>query len=244
MWEKIIGLILLVVIIVIAASYEGKESFEEPLLTFRFDDCYESQLKAYEVLKENDLTATFYCITNSLGKEDYMTWEQAEKLYAEGFDIGSHGKTHKNLLMLTIAEQKEEITGSRKNLSMHKIKVTSFAYPYGIYNPLYMKEVEGAYMCASTYPILKGSFNYKNTDRLKLNCMRNFRNATDFEDSLNEAINKSAWMVACFHRIGDGEGRYYTKEEDFKEIVRVAKEYQDKGLIRIVNFNEACSLLG
>lgn len=243
MWGKIIGIIILVIVVVIAVNYEGKQAFEKPLLSFRFDDCYSSQLTAHKILKEHNLTATFYCITDRLDEEGYMKWSDAKHLYDHGFEIGSHTRSHMNFLMLTLVEQREEIVGSRNNFLRQGIKATTFAYPYGIFNPFYMKEVKAGYRCACIYPLFKGAFNYKNTNNLMLDCLRSIKTAEQFEDNLNKAINKSAWMVVCFHRIGDEEGKYYVKEEDFREIVKVAKEYQDKGLIDVVTISQACSEL-
>ena len=55
---------------------------------------------------------------------------------AQGNDIGSHTITHPdNLTILTTAQLKQEICGSRQDLISHGIPdPQSFAYPDGIYN--------------------------------------------------------------------------------------------------------------
>ena len=77
----LIILLLLVVVIITPRSVR----FEQPMLTIRFDDCYSSQLKAVEILKENGLTATFFCITDLVGTKDYMEWSDVIALDENGF---------------------------------------------------------------------------------------------------------------------------------------------------------------
>jgi len=220
----------------------GGAGFEHAMLSFRFDDCYESQLKAYNVLEENNMTATFYCITSMIGKQGYMNWDDLERIRSDGFEIGSHSKTHTNLLFLAPRRAMEEVGGSKALLESHGVSVKSFAYPYGIINPFLLGVVRRHYECASTYPLFRGSLNYKTTRRYALGC-ETIRSSEEFRNALERAVKRKAWLVACFHRVGEGEGRFYVKEDELVRMVRVAEEYADKGLIRVVSLREGCSLL-
>src|SRR3989344_3024981 len=44
----------------------------------------------FPILKKYGIHATFYVITDFLGKQEYMSWEQVDRLYREGHEIGSH----------------------------------------------------------------------------------------------------------------------------------------------------------
>ena len=63
------------------------------------------------------------------------TWESIRRAAAEGFDLGAHSATHRNLTRLTAAELDAEISGSRNTLEERTgVRAESFAYPYGLWN--------------------------------------------------------------------------------------------------------------
>ena len=138
MIKKIIVMVILIILLLffISTRQENVKEFEEPRLTFRFDDCYESQMEAYEILKQNNLTATFFCITDIIDDYDYMSWDQVVNLDKHGFEIGSHTKTHQNLLSMYKGELIDELVESKEAIEKHNISVKSLAYPYGIPNIL------------------------------------------------------------------------------------------------------------
>jgi peptidoglycan/xylan/chitin deacetylase (PgdA/CDA1 family) len=54
---------------------------------------------------------------------------------AAGQGIGSHTKTHPRLTQLSIADAREEITGSKKSLEdRFGLAIDHFCYPYGDWN--------------------------------------------------------------------------------------------------------------
>ena len=70
----------------------------------------------------------------SLRSEDLPLGEAglAELAKGELVDIGAHGLTHSRLADLTAAEQRHEVSESRRRLeSLLAAPITSFAYPYG-----------------------------------------------------------------------------------------------------------------
>ncbi len=66
-------------------------------------------------------------------REDFMTWDQARALAAEGFEIGAHTRTHPVLTRLeTSAELDTELAGSRARLQAELGQpVIALAYPVG-----------------------------------------------------------------------------------------------------------------
>ena len=235
-------IIAIIIIFLILWIFFPKKEFEQALLTFRFDDGYSSQLNASEILKKNNLTATFFCISDSVGENTYMDWDELKNLQENGFEIGSHTKTHKPMIFLSKKRHEQEIVESKQEFEKNNITTKVFAYPYGITNPFFANQVKENYDCASNYPFLLGVFNYANTDKYSLNC-KEFKTAESFRESLDKAVEKKAWLVACFHRVGDEDGRYYVSEEEFEKMVLIAKEYQDKELIKVVDMSEGCSKL-
>jgi peptidoglycan/xylan/chitin deacetylase (PgdA/CDA1 family) len=61
-----------------------------------------------------------------------LTWRQVTDLAARGFEIGSHGWSHKNLARYPLEEARREILRSRDALTQRLgIPPRSFAYPHG-----------------------------------------------------------------------------------------------------------------
>ena len=117
----------------------------EKSLIITFDDGYECiQRHALPVLTAYGFTAVVYIITDYTGRTN--TWEavgwqqkhqhldtrQIKEIHHLGFEIGSHGKTHRFLAALSDGEILEEATQSRKYLEdLTGDEIISFCYPYG-----------------------------------------------------------------------------------------------------------------
>lgn len=125
-----------------------------------FDDGYENNMIAYEILKElNDDSfqskATFFIIGSKIDAEGFLSEEQIKEISESGIiSIQSHTMTHPHFNDSVIAhrinytvqlgdikKRLEEITGK---------KVTTLAYPYGAYNENVIEEVKKYYDYAVT----------------------------------------------------------------------------------------------
>ncbi len=121
----------------LVANAKTKKALPKKSIIITFDDGWETQYKnAFPLLKEFGFTATFFLITNEIGHDKTMTWEQAKELAKANMTIGSHTKSHPYLNRLhDVARQEDEIVGSKKIIEEHLgIPITVFAYPYGAYN--------------------------------------------------------------------------------------------------------------
>jgi peptidoglycan/xylan/chitin deacetylase (PgdA/CDA1 family) len=64
-----------------------------------------------------------------------LTADQIRQWAAEGIEFGAHSRTHPDLRTLTGSRLAEEIAGRRQDLErILGSPVSSFAYPYGLYN--------------------------------------------------------------------------------------------------------------
>lgn len=241
--STIILLALIAMTTMIAVNSGSDEGFDRAMLSFRFDDGYASQIRAYNILKERNMTAVFFCIAGSIGTQDYMGWDQLAEIQADGFEIGSHSMTHRNMLLLSPKESTDELIKSKEAFEAKGIKADSFAYPYGIGNPFIKKSLRENYACAAGYPAFSGVFNRRDADRYSLSCKTDVRSVEDFEANLKKAIKEKTWMVACFHRIDDSGGKYSVSEQELRKMADVAKDYADRGLIKVAGFSEACGSL-
>lgn len=68
----------------------------------------------------------------SLGRDLFMTWDQVRALAERGMAIGSHAHDHRNLGRLDEADQRRELTESKRILE-HELgrEVRALAYPFG-----------------------------------------------------------------------------------------------------------------
>jgi len=127
--------------------HEGKGLPRKPVL-LTFDDGYADLVEyALPVLRRYGFGAAVYIVTGQVGGTNawdeahgsgtfrLMTAEQIRYWATQGIEFGAHGRTHADLRTLTSDKLKEEILGSKSDLSsLLGSRVVSFTYPYGFYN--------------------------------------------------------------------------------------------------------------
>lgn len=119
------------------------------LVVLTFDDGAESLLAgAVPVLAEHGFTATVFVVTDFVGKKvtwkkksnipdlPLMNWQQIAECRRAGIEIGSHTRTHPNLLELGEAQRLDELQVSKAEIEQRLGQAqTTFCYPYGDYDP-------------------------------------------------------------------------------------------------------------
>ena len=116
------------------AINKGAQLPPKPVI-LTFDDGSETTYStALPILQRYDFTGVSYVVLNYIGIPRYMTVEQIRGLYAAGWEIGSHGLSHVDLTS-SPRKQEAEVSESRKRLEKWLgVPVTSFAYPFGVYD--------------------------------------------------------------------------------------------------------------
>jgi len=106
-----------------------------------FDDDWKGQLThAVPILEKYGFNASFFvttgCLTyqnssfcNNAGGESAMTWDDIRTLSELGYDIQSHGVSHKDLTRVSAAVLEYEVAQSKKSLLEHGINSTIFGPP-------------------------------------------------------------------------------------------------------------------
>jgi len=121
----------------------GDELPEKPVM-LTFDDNDLSQYEnAVPVLKQYGFKGVYFIMTVTIGRPKYMSKAQIKELYDDGNVIGSHTWDHHNVKKyegedwVTQVEKPakvlEEITGK---------KIDNFAYPFGLWNPEALPELD------------------------------------------------------------------------------------------------------
>jgi peptidoglycan/xylan/chitin deacetylase (PgdA/CDA1 family) len=121
-------------------------------LVVTFDDGYASTLRALPILAELELPGTVFLVTDFVdsgeplswpGVEHWagpgtidelrpLTWEQAERLVEEGWEVGSHTASHALLPRVDDERLRAELTTSRSAIERRLGACRSVAYPYGL----------------------------------------------------------------------------------------------------------------
>jgi peptidoglycan/xylan/chitin deacetylase (PgdA/CDA1 family) len=115
------------------AYQTGQSTCAKPVM-LTFDDGYADNYTAlFPLLKQYRVPVLIFLITQRIGKEGYLTWEQVREMHQSGLvAFGSHTCTHRRLRSLSDEEIWQEITQSKKILEEQlNCPILSFCYPFG-----------------------------------------------------------------------------------------------------------------
>ncbi len=124
---------------------EYAKSFKSKKVAITFDDAYESVHKyALPILQKYNIPATVFVNPAYVGQQNtwdvnigwlkfkHMNWKQIIELDKVGWEIGSHGLSHRDLTRLDKSTLKKELALSKRLLERRLIKqVSSVSYPFG-----------------------------------------------------------------------------------------------------------------
>ena len=130
----------------VMAWKRGEKNIPPESIVITFDDGWEGVYEqAYPVLKEFGFPFTVYLYKKyvNIGGRS-MSWDQVREMMSHGCEIGSHSVSHESLKKKPKAGMSDadyqawvlaELKDSREFLEQNlKIKITSFAYPYGVFD--------------------------------------------------------------------------------------------------------------
>ncbi len=151
-----------------------KKKVLTPSIVITFDDGYKDIMKLRKFFKSKNIKPAIFLLAdtthanwNELGsKRQFLNKSEIHSLYRDGYEIGSHSKTHANLSTLYGKKLESEVIGSRKSLEKSfGIPIRYFAYPRGKYTDEVLKYVKKAgyklaltmddgFISANTHPLL------------------------------------------------------------------------------------------
>jgi peptidoglycan/xylan/chitin deacetylase (PgdA/CDA1 family) len=114
-------------------------------LALTFDDGFRSVYEnAWPILKALGIPATVFMLPAFAGQYDswdvnffgirfrHLDWRQLEALKASGWEIGSHGMSHRDLTRLCQADLAHELTAAKTLLNARlDAQIRYFSYPFG-----------------------------------------------------------------------------------------------------------------
>jgi peptidoglycan/xylan/chitin deacetylase (PgdA/CDA1 family) len=105
------------------------------IVSLTFDDGWANQRDAAAMLSAHGMRGTFYVNSNRVGTPGFLTWHELEALASVGHDIGGHGLDHVDLTTIGAQDAGRQIEAERSTLLERGFLASSFAYPYGAYEP-------------------------------------------------------------------------------------------------------------
>jgi peptidoglycan/xylan/chitin deacetylase (PgdA/CDA1 family) len=116
------------------AINQGAELPPKPILLTFDDGSDTTYTTAQPIMQRYGFTGVAYIVYYYVGFTHYMNADQIRSIHAAGWEIGSHGLSHKDLTVPPY-RQEDEIVESRRRLeSLLGVPVLSFAYPFGAYD--------------------------------------------------------------------------------------------------------------
>ncbi len=134
-----------------------------------FDDGYSSIMEfAAPILEEVGGVATVFAISDYVGRKnswdyfpehkqvDHMPWADLRQLSDRGWEIGSHGRSHRRLIGLGQDQVRDELLVSKREIEDQVgEEVTTFCPPFNAWNSDLLSQIEdaGYTKIAISYPL-------------------------------------------------------------------------------------------
>ncbi|HET8581462.1 MAG TPA: polysaccharide deacetylase family protein [Candidatus Paceibacterota bacterium] len=199
--------------------------FKTGAVTFRFDDGSVDQYdNAAPVLQVAGFTGTFYIVSHQVkdnGYSGYMSIAQVKDLYARGFEIGAHTRTHPFLSQESAAKQQDEIAGSRQDILGWNVgPVDSFAYPYGDYDATTTRIVENAGFTSAAATISGDVTPLSDHYQLQYEEVKQGVTLAQVQSWIDTAKKSHTWLILTFHQVSaTSSDSYASSPALFKQIV-------------------------
>ncbi len=192
--------------------YNGNRSCSQVALMFNVYENSQVVNGILDVLKENNVKATFFIGGIFASREN----QTIVRIYEEGHEIGNHGYLHKDHKKLSESQNYDEINSTHKLIkSLTGLEMNLFAPPSGSYSKTTLKVVE--------------SLNYKTIMWSK--------DTIDWRDSDIKTIVKRATE----NTISGDLILMHPKEHTLKALGQIIEKLKNKGL-NMVTVSKCCQL--
>lgn len=118
----------------VMSSLQGQGSLPAKPIVLTFDDGYRDFYNnAFPLLQAHNFKATLFVITQFVGGDVYVTWDELAQMKSSGLiTIGDHTLSHRSLPALDFSQTRDQVLSAKNILEEHLGgEVNVFAYPYG-----------------------------------------------------------------------------------------------------------------
>lgn len=215
----------------------------QPLVALCFDDVHQDVYDtAFPILRSRGIPATYYFITEFLSP----LWKaQLKEFEDHGWEIGSHGRTHRNLAELSDAEIAWELEESRTDLESAGLEVTGLAYPFGsgYDDPTVVRRAKQHYAYARSVrpgnnaPIVR---QYALTSMVvtKTTSIETMKSWVDL------AVDQRQWLIILLHNVDNSGTDYSISPAAFTELADYVKARAGAGDLDAVTVKEGLARSG
>ncbi len=247
--KKFLALLALAVCSIFFLGHVNAAGLDKAIVAVSVDDG-DSTLYSniYPIMAANGLPFTAYIVPNYVGTAGHVNWDQTFEMNWNGVEIGNHAD-HSDFTSMTAAKILNKINAA-KNAFLVKgfIRVTSFAYPFGVTSTKVTKSLAKAgYTHARGAWDENDKFNIPSTFNPWWIESVSFRNPRKFEDVkifIDEAIAEKKMLGLVLHVVSPGaSGTYELPSEELEKTAAYLKQLQDSGLLDVATVTQAVSKL-
>lgn len=178
-------------------------NFKQSIVSLTFDDGSANQFTiGIPVLKERNLPATFYVITDFL---DSASKNILLENHSTDIEIGSHTKSHPDLIKIGKANAEKELRNSQTYLQRefgNNVGLT-FCYPWGIFNNSVKQLAKSIYIAARSADVGYNSLKLLDRFALKMHSFDKNVNVSIANKRVDYAIKNHLWLIEMIHGIND-----------------------------------------
>ncbi len=129
-----------------AEKIKRGERIPRKTVAITFDDGVKNNFfYAYPALKRYNFPATIFVVTDFVGKEKFLDWNEIKIMREDGISIGSHTVSHRWLPSLSEAQVRAELVNSKKILEIRTAsRIETLSYPLGGFSKKIEKIAEEA----------------------------------------------------------------------------------------------------
>lgn len=199
--------------------------FSRGMVSITFDDGVASQYtKAYPLLKQYDLHATFYLTSGFLNTDFYMTSSQAAEVKSNGNELAAHTRTHPHLTQLSEVDLVNELSQSQIDLrNMFGGSFNNFCTPYGEYNDQVISVIKQYY---GSHRSVEPGFNSKdnfNIYDLKVQDVATGTPTMQVKAWIDQAAADKTWLILVYHQLDNQSDPYSITSSDFEAELNMLK---------------------
>lgn len=200
-------------------------------LTIIFDDGYKDNFtEAFPIMRNVNVPGVIALVTSKIGGDpDYLTVEDCQLLWDNGWDLVSHTKTHQMLSLLDQEALTWELQESSEWIRNQGWNTTVLVSPYGAYNPDVIRKAQEYYRY---HRALTNTFDtWPPQDSWRLGASEVFGGSekttpAEVKQWINYAYQNGLWLTLLFHHVGDEPAsRFYYPLAEFREIIEYAANH-------------------